>query len=157
MATGSETTWAPAGTTTDVSPLKVSARELFGTIPETPARPSAGNATAAAVIGRSVVPNAFEKRTRISRPPIEVCTVCRTVVSASTESAPVNGAGGRFPGSVSCGIAVQVCTQLVREEAASATPDGTRPAVAAPAEPASRARRFMIRTSGWSVGRDSCT
>ncbi|GGW11974.1 hypothetical protein GCM10018980_02540 [Streptomyces capoamus] len=38
-------------------------------------------------------------------------TVCRRVVSTSTDFSPVYGAGGRLAGSVSWGMPVQVLTQ----------------------------------------------
>src|SRR5919206_4086445 len=44
-------------------------------------------------------------------PPVDTRRVCRRVVSVRTDFSPVNGAGGRLAGSVSCGIAVQVFTQ----------------------------------------------
>ena len=70
VATGSETTWAPAGTTVDGCPPKVSGRLVPGRIAETPAAPPAGNATDAAVIGSAVPPKALENRTRRVTPAI---------------------------------------------------------------------------------------
>ncbi len=76
-----------------------------------PARPSSGSATDTLVRGSTAPPNALEKRRRMWSPPAETWTVCRSVVSVSTESSRVNGAGGMLDGSVNCGIDVQAATQ----------------------------------------------
>ncbi len=92
-------------------PWKVTGRMVPGWTPLTPARPSRGSATDTAVIGSGAPPNALENRSRNCWPPTETCTVWRSVVSASTRPTWVNGGGGMLPGSVSCGMDTQVCTQ----------------------------------------------
>src|SRR5690606_37254053 len=110
-SSGSETICAPTGITTLVRPWKVTGTALWGSMADTPACPPAGSATVTAVIGRGAVPNAFDSRSRIREPPTETRTVCRRVVLTRKGSGLVNGGGGRFSGSASCGMATQVCTQ----------------------------------------------
>lgn len=87
-----------------------------------PARPSSGSATVTAVRGSAVSPKALEKRSRTRSPPVETRTVCRSVVSVRTARSSVNGGGGMLPGSVSCGIAVQVLTQCRAADDAAGRP-----------------------------------
>jgi hypothetical protein len=82
---GSETTKAPFGIVKLASPLNVTVWSVLVWIAETPAEPLTGRATVTAVIGRSVVPKAFEIRILILSPPIEVCIVCRIVEFTKTE------------------------------------------------------------------------
>src|SRR6266581_2255906 len=53
----------------------------------------------------AVAPNAFENRIRICFPPMETCTICRSVLSVKP------GAGGSFLASPSCGEEAHVPTQ----------------------------------------------
>ncbi len=120
-SSGSETIWAPTGTVVASRPAKVTRRRLPGSTALTPALPSRGRATVTAVSGSGVSPYALEKRSRMRGPPAVTRTVCRRVVSTSTDDAPVYGAGGRLAGSVSWGMPVQVCTQCRPGSAAAVT------------------------------------
>jgi hypothetical protein len=154
---GSDTTLAPIGTTTEERPPNVRTRVEPGTIADTPALPSTGSATAAEVSGSAAPPNALENRTRSRDPPTVTCTVWRSVVSSSTEEVPVNGAGGRLPGSVSCGIDTQLCIQRrPRPEAAAGPAPSSAAGTAAPPRPSIALRR-MVRPSGSRAVRGSCT
>src|SRR5260370_37419518 len=53
----------------------------------------------------TVVPNALENRIRICFPPMETCTICRSVLSVKP------GAGGSFLASPNCGEEAHVPTQ----------------------------------------------
>src|SRR6266704_2884925 len=53
----------------------------------------------------AVAPNALENRIRICFPPMETCTICRSVLSAKP------GVGGSFLASPSCGEETHVPTQ----------------------------------------------
>ena len=72
---GSLSIGAPDGMVTDDSPPKVSGWSDSGTI----IAPSSVSATWTAPITRGVVPNSFERRTRIRCPPIVDRTIIRIV------------------------------------------------------------------------------
>src|SRR6476469_2286421 len=135
---GSDTICAPTGTTVDGRPLKVTGRAVSGWIADTPAWPPAGRATETAVIGSAAPPNALENRSRRFDPPTVTRTVWRNVVSAMTRPSSVNGGGGMLPGSVSCGIEVQVLTQ---PPAATGDPFAATECGASPTETASTPAR----------------
>jgi hypothetical protein len=82
-------------------PSKVSALSLSVLI----ALPPADKATRASLMVTGLVPNALEKRTRNFFPPMDTCTICRSVLPVKP------GGGGRFLGSVNCGDVPQVPTQ----------------------------------------------
>src|SRR5262245_4132419 len=105
--TGSETTWAPAGITTEARPENVTRCDVPARLALTPARPSIGSATDTAVTVSSAPPNTLDSRSRTAAPPIDGRTVCRSVRSAS-------GTGGMLSGSVSWGAAAQVPTHATR-------------------------------------------
>lgn len=124
-STASETASAPTGIVIEGWPAKVTVRVVSGLIALTPALPSTDRVTETAVTGRSVPPNALDSWSLSCRPPVDTCTVSRTVLLASTRFGWVNGAGGMVAGLVSCGIAVHVSTQRDAAVAARADdPDG---------------------------------
>lgn len=102
--TGSETICAPLGTEMLDSPLNVSVWRVEGSMVEVPTVPFTGSATVAAVIGSFVPPNTFVKRTRNCEPGRDILNVCRIVLLKNTRPLSLNGGGGRFADSVSCGI-----------------------------------------------------
>ena len=110
-STGSETASSPAGTTTPGRPAKVTARDVPASTELTPARPPPGIATPTRATSSFEPPNALLIRSRTRRAPAETRIVCRSVLSGSTRSSLVNGAGGRLAGSTRCGAAVQMPTQ----------------------------------------------
>lgn len=78
---GSDTTRAPFGTIKPGFPSKVSVCKVAVLIAGSPDDPFDGRAIVAAVIGRLTLLKAFEKRTRIVSPPIDICNVIRMVES----------------------------------------------------------------------------
>lgn len=81
---GSETASAPFGMTVKAFPLNVSVLSVLVWISLVPAAPFAGKATATEVMGRSVVPNAFEIRMRMRLAPTVIYTVWRRVELGKT-------------------------------------------------------------------------
>ena len=65
----------PSGTIDDSAPSKVTICVVSGWMTGSPNYPSEGNATVIAVIGRSVIPKAFETRIRIWSAPIVMWSV----------------------------------------------------------------------------------
>ncbi len=108
---GSDTTKAPFGIVYDAEPLKVTFCSEPVSMELLPAVPLSGRAMVTAVMGKSVVPNAFEKRKRTWDEGAVMWIVCLRVALVNTPLDVLNGAGGRFAGSVSCGMDAQAVIQ----------------------------------------------
>src|SRR5690606_21280267 len=114
IATASDSTSPPGGTSTPGAPANRSGRALPGAIALAPERPPAGTATVPAASRSGARPYAFENRTRTASPPAVTRTVCRSVQSWKARPATVNGSGGNWSGAASCGVQTQVSTHRGR-------------------------------------------
>ena len=116
--TGSLSTGAPGGMSTDVCPAKLTLRtESARTAPA-----SSAAATVTAPINKGRAPNSFDSRRRSCAPPAESRTRWRSVRPLRSGTEPGD------PGNACCGLAAQLAIQRCAPEVAGEAAPGAGPA-----------------------------